>query len=71
MTGHVNACLQLEGSYVGDLLYRKAKAKRTQHHQTSFTTNTKGTSLGRKEKVTTRKKKIMKWKSLLVKANIQ
>ena len=28
-------------------LYREAKAKRIQHHQTSFTTNTKGTALGR------------------------
>ena len=31
-------------------LYRQTKDKRTQHHQTSFTTNTKGTSLGRKHK---------------------
>ena len=31
-------------------LYREAKAKRIQHHQTSFTTNTKGTSLGMKHK---------------------
>ena len=30
--------------------YRQAKAKRIQHHQTSFTTNAKGTSLGRKHK---------------------
>ena len=30
-------------------LYRQAKAKRIQHNQTSFTTNAKGTSLGRKE----------------------
>ena len=28
----------------------QAKVKRIQHHQTSFTTNTKGTSLGRKHK---------------------
>ena len=28
----------------------KSKVKRIQHHQTSFTTNTKGTSLGRKHK---------------------
>ena len=28
--------------------YRRAKAKRIQRHQTSFTTNAKGTSLGRK-----------------------
>ena len=31
-------------------LYRQAKAKRIQHHQTSFTTNAKGTSLGGKHK---------------------
>ena len=30
--------------------YRQAKAKRIQQHQTSFTTNAKGTSLGRKHK---------------------
>ena len=28
-------------------LYRQGKTKRIQHHQTSFTTNAKGTSLGR------------------------
>ena len=28
----------------------RAKAKRIQHHQTSFTTSAKGTSLGRKHK---------------------
>ena len=38
-------------------------AKRIQHHQTSFTTNAKGTYLGRKEKATTRNKKIMTGKS--------
>ena len=31
-------------------LYRQAKVKRIQDHQTSFTTNVKGTSLGRKHK---------------------
>ena len=31
-------------------LSREAKVKRIQHHQTSFTTNVKGTSLGRKQK---------------------
>ena len=31
-------------------LSRQAKIKRIQHHQTSFTTNAKGTSLGRKHK---------------------
>ena len=30
--------------------FTKAKVKRIQHHQTSFTTNEKGTSLGRKHK---------------------
>ena len=38
----------------------QTKAKRIQHHQTSFTTNVKGTSLGEKEKATTGSKKIMK-----------
>ena len=32
------------------MLSRHAKVKRTQHHQTSFTTNTKGTFLDRKHK---------------------
>ena len=40
-------------------LYRQSKTKRCQHHQTSFTTNVKGNSLGEKEKATTRNKKIM------------
>ena len=52
-------------------LYRQAKAKRIWYHQKSFTTNAEGTSLGRKEKATTRNKKITKWKISLVKANIQ
>ena len=30
--------------------YRQAKVKRIQHHQTNFTTNAKGTFLGRKHK---------------------
>ena len=30
-------------------LHRQGKAKRIEHHQTSFATNTKGTSLGGKE----------------------
>ena len=37
-------------------LYRQAKAKRIQHHQTTFATNAKGTSLARKEKATTTNK---------------
>ena len=35
-----------------------SKTKRLQHSQTSFTTNTKGTSLGKQEKAVTRNKKI-------------
>ena len=31
-------------------LYRQAKVKRIQHQKNSFTTNTKGTSLGKKHK---------------------
>ena len=56
---------------------QKRKAKRIKHHQTSYTTNAKGTSLGGKEKTTTRNKKIMNGKvhhkelhKLPVKANI-
>ena len=36
-------------------LYRQVKAKRIQDHQASFTTKAKGTSLGGKEKATTRR----------------
>ena len=47
-------------------LYRQAKAKRIQHHQTSFTTNAKGTSLGgkhkrRKRPTKTNPKQLRKW----------
>ena len=42
----------------------KQKAKRIQHHQTSFATNAKATSLGRKVKATTSNKKIMNRKAL-------
>ena len=38
--------------------YRHAKVKRIQHHQTSLTTNAKGTSLGRKHKRRSRLTKI-------------
>ena len=41
-------------------LYRQAKAKRIQHHQTSFTAKAKGTSLGRKHKGRKRPKTIKK-----------
>ena len=41
-----------QGSHSGSKekknLYRQEKAKRIQNHQTSFTTNDKGISLGRK-----------------------
>ena len=45
---------------------REAKAKRMQHHQISFTTNAKGTSLGRKHKrrkrpTITYPKQLRKW----------
>ena len=43
-------------------LYRQAKAKRIQHHQTNFTIDAKGTFLGGKEKAKTRNK-ITKWES--------
>ena len=47
-------------------LYRQAKAKRIQHHQTSCTTNAKGTSLSgkhkrRKEPTKTNPKQLRKW----------
>ena len=44
-------------------LYRQAKTKRIQHHQTSFIIDAKRTSLGGKEKAKTRNKKITKWES--------
>ena len=34
---------------VSPQLYRQVKVERIQHHQTSFTTNAKGTSLDRKQ----------------------
>ena len=40
----------LQISWRNQKLSRKAKVKRIQDHQTSFTTNVKGTSLGRKHK---------------------
>ena len=43
-------------------VYRQAKAKRIQHLQTSCKTNVKGTSLGRKEKATTKNEKSMNGK---------
>ena len=49
----------------------KQKQKRIQCHQISIMTNAKGTSLGGKEKATMRNKKIMKWESSLVKANLE
>lgn len=47
-------------------LYRQVKAKRIQHHQTSFTTIAKGTSLGgkynrRKRPAKTNLKQFRKW----------
>ena len=50
----------------------KQKLKRIQHHQTSFITNAKGTSLSGKGKSTARKlQENYKWESSPVKANIQ
>ena len=53
------------------IIYRHAKAKRIQHHQTGCTINAKRTFLGKKEKSTIRNKNITKWDVLLVKTNIQ
>ena len=44
-------------------IFRQAKGKRIQHHQTCFPTTTKGTSLGGKEKAITRNKKITNGKA--------
>ena len=62
--------LQSKTLYPARLLFRfngeitrftdKQKLKRIQQHQNSFTTNAKGTSLGRKQRATTRNKKITK-----------
>ena len=51
-----NALIQIQQK--NQKLYRQGKAKRIQHHQTNFATNTKGTSLGGKEKATTTNKYI-------------
>ena len=51
--------------------YKQAKDERVQHHQISFTRSVKRTSLGKKEKATTRNKKIMKWKISPIKTNTQ
>ena len=45
----------------------QAKVKRIQHHQTSFTTNAKGNSLGRKHK---RKKRATQNKSKTIKKTV-
>ena len=42
---------------------QKVKAERIQPHQSSFTTNAKGNSSGRKEKAIMRNKKIMNRKA--------
>lgn len=48
-------------------LYRQAKAKTVQHHQTSFTMNVRGVSLSGKEKATARNMKITQGKNLIIK----
>ena len=50
-------------------LYRQAKDKRIQHHQTSFATNAKGTYYFSRQKRQQLEMKNYKWKSSLVKAN--
>ena len=52
------------------MVYRQAKAKRIQHHQTGLTRNIKGTFLSEKGKARTGNMKIMKGKISLVKVNI-
>ena len=62
----------LQIQWRNEKLDRQTKAKRIPYHQTRFTTNAKGTPLGRKKKkATTRNRKIMKWRGSPVKANIQ
>ena len=48
--------------------HRQAKSKRIQHHQTSFTTNAKGISLGGKHKTPQNKSKTSK--KILIKTYI-
>ena len=50
-------------SWRDQTLYRQAKVQRVQHHQTSFITNAKGTAQGRKEKPTTRNRKLQNGKA--------
>ena len=45
---HGKALIQIQ--WRNGKLYRKANAQIIKHHQTSFTTNAKGTSLGKKHK---------------------
>ena len=47
-------------------LYRQAKAKRMQHHQTSSTKNTKGTSLSEKHKKRTYKNTLRTIKKMVI-----
>ena len=55
---------QLSFGFDGETKSATDKQKlRVQHHQSSLTTNVKGTSLGEKEKATTIHKKITKWKA--------
>ena len=44
---------------------RQPKARKIQHHQTSFIRKGEGTSLSKKGKATTRNKKITKWKKII------
>lgn len=52
-------------------LSRQARAKRVQHHYKSFTRNTKGTSLSRNQRATSRNMKLVKGRVALVKAIAQ
>ena len=56
----------LQIQWRNQMLYGQAETKRIQHHQTSFTTNAKGNSLGRKHKrrkrpTITNPKQLRKW----------
>ena len=50
---------------------RKPKAERTQQHRSAITTNTHGTPLGRKEKISNRQQKFHEWQGSPGKVYIQ
>ena len=49
-TGFSSSKDLIENWWIKQKLYKQAKVKKIQHYQISFTTNSKGNSLGRKHK---------------------